>query len=114
MVSEAQKKASAKYQKEKVKQVTIKFSPTDSDVYDYINSKTSKAGYIKELIRKDMERAVVMNEKYPRKYQFVSDDDQNVEVRISGDYSDHGIHDWDVLTDDDQEYIEEDDGSGVK
>lgn len=113
MVSEAQKKASAKYQKEKIKQVTIKFSPADADVYDYINGKTSRAGYIKELIRKDMEREATMNEKYPRKYQFISDDGQNVEVKISGDYSDNGIHDWDVLTDSDQAYIEEDDGNGV-
>ena len=60
-----------------------------------------------------MEREATMNEKYPRKYQFISDDGQNVEVKISGDYSDNGIHDWDVLTDSDQAYIEEDDGNGV-
>lgn len=54
-----------------------------------------------------------MSNLYPRSYEFVSADGQNVEVKISGDYSISSDHDWDVLTDNDQTFIEEDDGSEV-
>ena len=54
-----------------------------------------------------------MSNLYPRSYEFVSADGQNVEIKISGDYSISSDHDWDILTDNDQTFIEEDDGSGV-
>ena len=38
MPSEAQKRATAKYQKEKMKQIAIRFSPNEMDVYDFIKS----------------------------------------------------------------------------
>ena len=52
-VSEAQKRANAKYRK-KMRQVTIRFSPNEMDLYDYIKTQPNVAGYIKELIRNDM------------------------------------------------------------
>lgn len=55
MTSEAQKKAVRKY-KQKVKRITLDFSPTESSLVDHINSQTNKQGYIKALIRADMER----------------------------------------------------------
>ena len=55
MASEAQRKAIKKY-KEKVKRLTIEFSPTETEMLEYINSQPSKQGYIKALIRADMEK----------------------------------------------------------
>ena len=57
MPSEAQKRATAKYQKEKMKQIAVRFSPNEMDVYDYIKSQPNIAGYIKQLVREDMERS---------------------------------------------------------
>lgn len=55
MVSEAQKRASAKYRKEKVRQVMTCFYPAESDLLEWIEQQPNKAGYIKGLIRRDME-----------------------------------------------------------
>ena len=57
MVSEAQKRANAKYRKESMKQVTVRFSPNEMDVYEYLKSHDNVAGYVKALIREDMGRA---------------------------------------------------------
>lgn len=56
MVSDAQKRASAKYNKEKVKQVIVRFYPGEADLHEWLCSQPNKAGYIKSLIRADMER----------------------------------------------------------
>lgn len=56
MPSEAQKRANAKYQKEKVASRIIKFYPTEADILAHLDSQPNKAGYIKSLIRADMER----------------------------------------------------------
>ena len=57
MTSDAQKRANAKYAK-KVKQQLVKFYPTESDLWDYLQAQPNKMGYIKELIRADMEGRV--------------------------------------------------------
>ncbi len=54
MTSEAQKRAGAKYKKEKVKRLTLDFAPTEADLLDHINSHPKKQTYIKDLIRADM------------------------------------------------------------
>lgn len=54
MVSEAQKKATAKYRREKVKQVVVTFSPRDADLYEWLSAQPSKAGTIKRLLREEM------------------------------------------------------------
>lgn len=53
-VSEAQRRANERYRKENVKQATVRFYPAEQDIWDYLQSQGNKAGYIKELIRKDM------------------------------------------------------------
>ena len=58
MASEAQKKANAKYRKEKMKQVVVAFSPKDADLYEWLCAQPSKAGTIKRLLRDEMERSV--------------------------------------------------------
>ncbi len=52
--SEAQKKAVKKY-KQKVKRITLDFSPTESELWEHIQKQPNKQGYIKGLIRADME-----------------------------------------------------------
>lgn len=56
MTTEAQKRATAKYQKEKMKQIAIRFSPNELALYEHLKSQDNISGYIKQLIRKDMGR----------------------------------------------------------
>ena len=55
-VSDAQRRATAKYQKEKMKQIAIRFSPNEMDVYNHIKAQENIAGYIKSLVREDMKQ----------------------------------------------------------
>ena len=55
-VTEAQKRAAARYQKQSTTQVNLKFSPLEQDVYEWIKSRPGTAsGYLKALARADME-----------------------------------------------------------
>lgn len=53
MVSDAQKRANAKYAK-KVKTQLVKFYPTETDIWEHLQDQPNKMGYIKALIRADM------------------------------------------------------------
>lgn len=55
MQTEAQKRATANYRK-KMKPLSVMFSPNEMDLYEYLGTKKNKAGYIKGLIREDMEK----------------------------------------------------------
>lgn len=55
VTSEAQKKALDKY-KAKVKRFTVDFTPTESDLWEHVQKQPNKQGYIKALIRADMEK----------------------------------------------------------
>lgn len=52
--SEAQKRANAKYRKNNVKQIIVKFYPGDEAMYEFVKGKPSMNEYIKSLIREDM------------------------------------------------------------
>lgn len=54
--SEAQKRANAKYRKNNVRQVVTRFYPADADLYEFVKAQPDMSGYIKSLIRADMER----------------------------------------------------------
>ena len=55
MTTEAQKKASAKYDAKNTRPIFLKLNlKTDKDILDHLESLRNKQGYIKELIRKDM------------------------------------------------------------
>lgn len=55
MSTEAQKAASARYDAKNTKLITLKLNlKTDADVLEHLDSVGNKQGYIKELIRKDM------------------------------------------------------------
>ena len=55
MATDAQKRASAKYRREKVRQVGISFYPAEADLYEWVKAQPNMSGYIKGLIRDDME-----------------------------------------------------------
>lgn len=55
MVSEAQKRASIKYKKDKTRQFLLRFFPADEDLWEHLQKQPVKSAYIKELIRRDME-----------------------------------------------------------
>ena len=53
-MSEAQKKASAKYDKTHTRQIVLKLNlKTDADILARLDAMPNKQGYIKNLIRKD-------------------------------------------------------------
>lgn len=54
MTSEAQRKAIKKY-KQKVKRLTLEFSPPEYELWEHITRQPNKQGYIKSLIRADKE-----------------------------------------------------------
>ncbi len=56
MVSVAQKRAAAKYAREKTKTITLRLYPTDTDILEHLGRQENKQGYLKKLIRADMER----------------------------------------------------------
>ena len=55
MASESQRKAVKKY-KEKLNRITIDFSPAESQLWEHIQKQPKKQTYIKDLIRKDIEK----------------------------------------------------------
>jgi hypothetical protein len=56
MITEAQKRASAKYDKKNTKQMVLKLNlNTDADILAHLETRQNKQGYIKDLIRKDLE-----------------------------------------------------------
>ena len=57
MTSEAQKRASIKYDKANTKQILLKLNKnTDADILDRLDQVDNMQGYIKELIRKDISK----------------------------------------------------------
>lgn len=55
MATEAQRKAKNKY-RDQGKRMTIDFYPSEADLIKHIESQENKQGYIKSLIRADMEK----------------------------------------------------------
>lgn len=54
MITEAQKRATIKYEKQNIKRIVLKLNvKTDNDIIQYLNTKDNINGYLKELVRKD-------------------------------------------------------------
>lgn len=53
---ESDKKYDIKYKSERTKQVGVRFFPADMELYEFIQKQPNKSGYIKDLIRADMEK----------------------------------------------------------
>ena len=58
MTREARNRATAKYRKENVVSKTIRFYPAEADLVEHLDRQDNVAGYIKDLIRADMETGV--------------------------------------------------------
>lgn len=56
MQTDAQKRADRKYKAEKTKQLIVRFYPSEMELYNHVTQEESMQGYIKRLIREDMER----------------------------------------------------------
>jgi len=57
MASEARKRANAKYDAANTTQIKFKLNnKTDSDILDHLNKVKNKQGYIKALIRADIDK----------------------------------------------------------
>lgn len=57
MLTEAQRRAKARYEKESVKQKVVRFYPTERDLVEWVDGCGEPfATYVKRLIREDMER----------------------------------------------------------
>lgn len=54
MITEQQKINKKRY-REKLKKLSIEFSLKENDIAEYLNTKPNKSGYVKMLIRNDME-----------------------------------------------------------
>lgn len=52
----AQRRATQKYKQEKIKRITVDFSPKEAELWEHIQNQPNKQGYIKGLIRADMDR----------------------------------------------------------
>ncbi|WP_156908412.1 hypothetical protein [Atopobium fossor] len=56
MATQAQLKATEAYRKKSVKTFSLKFFPADHDLYEHLQNQPKKAEYLRELIRKDMDK----------------------------------------------------------
>lgn len=56
-VSEQQKRAAAKYNKEHTRLITLRLTQHDADILARLDAVPNKQGYIKSLIRADIARA---------------------------------------------------------
>ena len=62
MATEAQKRAIAKYDAENTTRISMKLNnKTDADILQKLAEVESKQGYIKELIRKDLQKQTAKN-----------------------------------------------------
>lgn len=54
--SPAQLRAAQKYKREKVKRITVEFTPTEANLWEHLQGQPKKQTYIKDLIRADLEK----------------------------------------------------------
>lgn len=54
--TDAQKRASAKYNRDKTRVLQLRFYPSDMELLEFVRGHDNMQGYVKSLIRADMER----------------------------------------------------------
>ena len=54
-LTEAQKRAQENYRKKSIKQIAVRFYPGDTELWAWLQSQENRQGYIRDLIRADME-----------------------------------------------------------
>ena len=52
--SDAQKRATERYRRQSVKQISVRFYPSEMELFAWAKSQDNLSGYIKGLIRADM------------------------------------------------------------
>ncbi len=55
-MTEAQRRAKAKYKAEKVKKILVEFYASDTELWDKVQEQPNKQRYIKDLIKKDLNK----------------------------------------------------------
>ncbi len=55
MPTDAQKRADRRYKRDKTRQICLRFYPADRDVWSFLSAQDNRQGYIKGLIRREME-----------------------------------------------------------
>lgn len=53
---DAKTKATIKYNREKVRRFSMNLSPVDADMIKWLEGKDNITGYLKQLVREDMEK----------------------------------------------------------
>lgn len=53
---DAKTKATIKYNREKVRRFSMNLSPVDADMIKWLEDKDNITGYLKQLVRNDMEK----------------------------------------------------------
>lgn len=54
-LTDAQRRAKAKYKTEKVKKILVEFYASDTDLWEKVQEQENKQGYIKALIKRDIQ-----------------------------------------------------------
>lgn len=54
--TDAQKRATARYVKNNVHTLSVRFFPKDKDLWEWIATQDNKQEYMRELVRQDMEK----------------------------------------------------------
>ncbi|QWT17766.1 hypothetical protein KPC83_00970 [Collinsella sp. zg1085] len=54
--SDAQKRATNNYRKKNIRNYNLSLSPVDADLIQWLDAQDNKQGYLKRLVREDMER----------------------------------------------------------
>lgn len=55
-LTDAQRRAKSKYKAEKVKKILVEFYASDTGLWEKVQEQENKQGYIKALIKKDIEK----------------------------------------------------------
>lgn len=85
-MTEAEKKAKKKY-RDKGKRMTVDFYPSEADLIEQVEKQPNKQGYVKGLIRADMEK--------PQRHWMPGEDDMTCPVCMrSWNYCDNDTHEF--------------------
>lgn len=56
-LTDAQKRALAKYEREKVKNIRVRFYPKDAELYEFVKAQENMNGLVLQLLRAELDRA---------------------------------------------------------
>lgn len=68
MTSDAQKRADRKYKRDKTRQLCLRFYPTEAEVWAFLSEHENRQGFIKELIRREMNGSTIVGATEGRDY----------------------------------------------